>query len=326
MGKKACKGQCKQIQDFCDVLNFRYKLSVRLERLKKEKVKRFYWSILLLLPSCALLAQKIELKGTIKDQSGERLPQAYIVVLPDSITVPSNTTGSFTMNVLPGKKVVRVSYIGFENLQLNFNVSRDSTIQVVMRSKVNSLQEVVVTGQRNLQEEIFESNRTSTHILTKDIINAIPVLGGEADVIKTLQLLPGTVRGVEGSSDLFVRGGAADQNLVLLDGAPIYNTKSPVWFSIRIQSGYSRSRGGHQRWFSCRVWWKTFSPFSMFKSTSDIATRTHVSGDIGIIASRLYVEQPLVKNKASFWIAGRRTYIDQVIKNLSQRRTSVLLL
>lgn len=270
----------------------------------------------MLLLSFALLAQKIELKGTIRDQSGERLPQAYIFVLPDSVTVPSNTAGNFTMNVLPGKKVVRVSYIGFENFQLDFHVTRDSTIQVVMRAKVNSLAEVVVTGQRNVQEEIFESNRTSTHILTQDIIHAIPVLGGEADVIKTLQLLPGTVRGVEGSSDLFVRGGAADQNLVLLDGAPIYNTSHLFGFlsvfNPDILDRVEAINGGFPAEYGGRL-----SSILNVQSTSDIATRTHVSGDIGIIASRLYVEQPLVKNKASVWIGARRTYIDQVVKNLS---------
>ena len=80
---------------------------------------------------------------------------------------------------------------------------------------------------------------TGTNTLTGKDILAIPVLGGEADLIKTLQLLPGTVRGIEGSSDLFVRGGAADQNLVLLDDATIYNTSHLFGFSIRLQSRYA---------------------------------------------------------------------------------------
>lgn len=278
-------------------------------------MNRFYWLNLLILLPCALQAQKVELKGTVKDNSGERLPQAYIFVSPDSITVPSTASGNFSVNVSPGRKDIRVSYIGFENKHLSINLRRDSTVVIVMNSKINSLQEVVVTGQRNIQEETFLSNRTSTHILTQDIIHAIPVLGGEADLIKTLQLLPGTIRGVEGSSDLFVRGGAADQNLVLLDGAPIYNTSHLFGFisvfNPDVLDRVEAINGGFPAEYGGRL-----SSILDVKTVSDIPSRTHVSGDVGVIASRLYVEQPVVKDKVSFWVAGRRTYVDQVVKTI----------
>jgi outer membrane receptor for ferrienterochelin and colicin len=274
-----------------------------------------YWPILLAILTSSAWAQKIEIKGVVRDQSGERLPQAYVVILPDSITVPSNSSGHFSAKILPGKKDIRVSYIGFENTQLNVQIHKDTTIQVVMTSKVNALQEVVVTGQRNSQEETFQSNRTSTHLLSQDVINAIPVLGGEADLIKTLQLLPGTIRGVEGSSDLFVRGGAADQNLVLLDGAPIYNTSHLFGFlsvfNPDILERVEAINGGFPAEYGGRL-----SSILNVETINDIATHTHVSGDIGIIASRLYVEQPIKKDKASFWVAARRTYVDQVVKAL----------
>ncbi|RAV99716.1 TonB-dependent receptor [Pseudochryseolinea flava] len=278
---------------------------------------KIIFTISLLFYGCSLFAQTVTVKGVVKDDGTETLPQAFVSIMPDSITVPTSTTGKFSFKVAPGRKIIRVSYVGFENHVLSLNIKRDTTIQLVMRAKVSALEEVVVTGQRNVQEDVFNANRTSTHVLTQDIINAIPVLGGEADLIKTLQLLPGTLRGVEGSSDLFVRGGAADQNLVLLDGAPIYNTSHLFGFlsvfNPDILDKVEAINGGFPAEYGGRL-----SSILNVQSASDIATRTHLSGDIGVIASRLYVEQPIVKDKASFWIAGRRTYIDQVVKALGE--------
>lgn len=279
-------------------------------------MSKFYF-VLLVLIGPAVLAQKIEVKGVVKDPSGERLPMAHVLILPDSVTIPANSSGQFTAQLVPGKKDIRVSYVGYENLQFRLMLKRDTTLSLTMATKVNALREVVVTGDRNVQEDIFESNRTSTHVLTKDIINAIPVLGGEADVIKTLQLLPGIIRGVEGSSDLFVRGGAADQNLVLLDGVPIYNTSHLFGFlsvfNPDILDHVEAINGGFPAEYGGRL-----SSILNVQTTSAIPEKTHLSGDVGILASRLYLEQPIVKDKASFWVAGRRTYIDQVVKALGE--------
>jgi hypothetical protein len=153
--------------------------------------------------------------------------------------------------------------------------------------------------------------------LTKEIITALPVLGGEADVIKTLQLLPGTVRGIEGSSDLFVRGGAADQNLVLLDDVPIYNTSHLFGFlsvfNPDILEKVEAINGGFPAEYGGRL-----SSILNVETSSGIADRTHMSADIGVIATRLYMNQPIVKNKASIWLAGRRTYIDQVVRLINE--------
>src|SRR5690606_6758985 len=113
--------------------------------------------------------------------------------------------------------------------------------------------------------------------------------------------------------DLFVRGGAADQNLVLLDGAPIYNTSHLFGFlsvfNPSILDHVESINGGFPAEYGGRL-----SSILNITSNSDIARQTKGSGDIGLIATRLYLEQPLVKDKASFWIAGRRTYIDKVVK------------
>ncbi len=260
-----------------------------------------------------LQAQDINVTGVVQDDKGQPLPQAHVVVLPDSIFGLSDLEGEFRLKVPRGDKQIHVSYVGFEIFTRAIKFTRDTTLTVSLKSKASQLQEVVISSTRNPQQEIFEENQTSKHVLTQSDINAIPVLGGEADVIKTLQLLPGTVRGIEGSSDLFVRGGAADQNLVLLDDAPIYNTSHLFGFlsvfNADVLDRVEAINGGFPAEFGGRL-----SSILNVSTKSDIPQKTAVSGDIGLIASRLYVEQPVAKDRASFWIAGRRTYIDQVIR------------
>ena len=123
-----------------------------------------------------------------------------------------------------GKIQLSVSYTGYKKITQTIFLKRDTVIYFFLQSKNEELNEVVITADRTLQSDQFQTTRMSTNTLSGKEINAIPVLGGEADLIKTLQLLPGVSKGADGSTDLFVRGGAADQNLVLLDGAPVYNT------------------------------------------------------------------------------------------------------
>lgn len=263
------------------------------------------------------MAQTIAIRGEVRDRDGEKLPSANVLMLPDSVIVSTGIDGQFSATLKSGAKQVGISYTGYTPLWISFNAIRDTAVSLVLTPKVNQLSEVTIVANRYTHEDLVQSTRTGTNTLTKKDINAIPVLMGEADPIKTLQLLPGTLRGVEGSSDLFVRGGAADQNLVLLDGAPIYNTSHLFGFlSVfnpdaldnveAINGGFPAEYGGR------------LSSILNVTSNQRIPDRMHISGDIGLIASRLYVEQPIVKNKASFWIAGRRTYIDQVVKAINE--------
>jgi outer membrane cobalamin receptor len=272
--------------------------------------------LILLLLAYATYGQVV-LKGSIRDSDGQQLPQAHLFIHPDSITTTSGNDGKFSIRLRAGRKTLQVTYVGYKILQQEFVITRDSTVHVVMTPDVNELREIVVTGQRDFQHEIFDNNRTSTHVLTQDDINSIPVLGGEADVIKTLQLLPGTVRGVEGTSDLFVRGGAADQNLVLLDGAPIYNTSHLFGFlsvfNPDILHKVEAINGGFPAEYGGRL-----SSILDVESKVLMPDKTKISGDIGLIASRLMIEQPLVNDKLSLWVAGRRTYVDQVVRAIGE--------
>ena len=262
-----------------------------------------------------MVAQKTTLSGVVRNEEGEPLPLANILVLPDSVITSADRVGRFNVNVQKGRKEIIISYTGFETLNSKIVLASDTTITFMVVTKVAQLRAVTVNANRYSSEDIVQSTRTGTTTLTPKDINAIPSLGGEADLIKTLQLLPGTIRGVEGSSDLFVRGGAADQNLVLLDGAPIYNTSHLFGFlsvfNPSVLDNVESINGGFPAEYGGRL-----SSILNITSHSGLAEKTSGSGDIGLIASRFYVEQPVVKNKASFWIAGRRTYIDQVVKTV----------
>ncbi len=271
--------------------------------------------IFLLLP-WAGFAQTISINGLVKDSNSEKLPYAHVVILPDSIVSLSDVNGNFRMKVKPGLLTVQVSFTGYKTQIKSFTAKADTTVSFVLSPEISQLNEVVVRSDR-YQEELFYSTRSGTQIISQKDINSIPVLGGEADLIKTLQLLPGTIRGVEGSSDLFVRGGAADQNLTLLDDAPIYNTSHLFGFlsvfNPDVLDKVEAINGGFPARYGGRL-----SSILDVKTNSELARQTHLSGDIGLIASRIYLEQPIVKDKASFWIAGRRTYIDQVVRVIGE--------
>ncbi|HYI78507.1 MAG TPA: carboxypeptidase-like regulatory domain-containing protein, partial [Chryseolinea sp.] len=260
-----------------------------------------------------LMAQQVIVKGVVTDDKGQLLPQSHIAIFPDSVFTVTNSEGRFIIRATQGEKQLKVSYLGFEIFRRVMTLKNDTVWAISLKPQANQLEEIVISGKRDPLQEIFDNNQTSTHVLTQDDINAIPVLGGEADVIKTLQLLPGTVRGIEGSSDLFVRGGAADQNLVLLDEAPIYNTSHLFGFlsvfNADVLDNVEAINGGFPAEYGGRL-----SSILNVSTKSTIPDRTSLSGDIGLIASRLFIEQPIVKDKASFWLAVRRTYIDQVIR------------
>ncbi|MEI9919719.1 MAG: TonB-dependent receptor [Bacteroidota bacterium] len=280
---------------------------------------RFLFTIALVLVSAVCFAQNVTISGTVKERGTDQpLAVAYILVLPDSAGTAAGNDGSFTISVPPGNKTIIVSYVGYESYRRLVSVMRDVTYNIQLKPEIKELQEVEVHSNGIPNEALIRSTRSSTNVLTAEDIGSIPVLGGEADVIKTLQLLPGTVKGVDGSSDLFVRGGAADQNLVLFDGASVYNTSHLFGFlsvfNPDVVSKVESINGGFPSQYGGRL-----SSILNVSTKDVIPDRTHASIDAGIIATRLFVEQPLIKNKASIWIAGRRTYIDQVAKlaNLS---------
>lgn len=255
--------------------------------------------------------------GRVYDTQGQPLPSANVQAAPVQRSTVTGTQGDFALTLPTGEVTLTLSHTGYRKLVTRFTLSRDTLLTFFMESVSEQLEEVVVSADRLLQSDQFKESRASTYTLSGKEINSIPVLGGEADLIKTIQLLPGVSKGVEGTSDLFVRGGAADQNLVLLDGAPVYNTGHLFGFlsvfNPDILEGVEAMNGAFPASYGGRL-----SSILNVRSQSRPLDGFRMQGNVGLLASRLMVAQPIVKSKLDVWVAGRRTYIDQVVRTVGE--------
>jgi TonB-dependent Receptor Plug Domain/CarboxypepD_reg-like domain len=263
-------------------------------------------------------AQTHQLEGFVNDSTGAALSSAHIQVwTPKKKTITSGEHGDFSLAVPKGEIRIEISYTGFKKLSRSIFIKSDTTFVFRLESKAEELNEVIISADRTFQSDQFETTRMSTNTLSGKEISSIPVLGGEADLIKTLQLMPGVTKGADGTTDLFVRGGAADQNLVLLDGAPVYNTGHLFGFlsvfNPDILDKVESINGAFPSEYGGRL-----SSILDVSSKNGFPAKTKVKGNVGLLATRLMIEQPLVKDKLSIWVAGRRTYVDQVVKAVGQ--------
>lgn len=255
--------------------------------------------------------QRATISGYVKDSSnGEVLIMANVY---DALTLKGTTTNNygFFSLTLPSDTVhLVVSYVGYQSYASTFYLSTDTQIQIPLKP-TTLLEEIEVKANR--RERIEETTQMSTISLPVEDIKKLPAFMGEVDVLKVLQLLPGVQSGSEGSSGLYVRGGSPDQNLILLDGVPVYNVSHLFgFFSVFNADAINNVqliKGGFPARYGGRL-----------SSVLDIQMKEgnqkefHGEGSLGVIASRLTLEGPIVKNKASFLISGRRTYIDLLAK------------
>jgi hypothetical protein len=274
------------------------------------KVKLF---ILLLLSSTTLFAQqKFTISGTIRDKAtGEELIGATVVVkdIPNTGKA-ANEYGFYSISLPQGKYVLKASYIGYEDMIQTINLDKNFKLDWNLESG-KTLQEVTVKATKE-DDNITNNNMGTTKLDVKEI-SKIPVIFGEKDVLKTIQLLPGIKSAGEGNSGFYVRGGGADQNLILLDEAPVYNASHLLGFFSTFNSDAIKDatiiKGNSPSQYGGRL-----------SSVLDVRMREgndkdyNVSGGIGLISSRLSVEGPIQKEKSSFMISGRRTYADLFLK------------
>lgn len=258
-------------------------------------------------------AQKnVTISGTIKDGStGESLIGATVSVeeLPNTGTT-TNEYGFYSLSIPPGMYIFNVSYVGFadqkERVNLSVNISKDWNLQEGI-----TIQEVVVTAVKN--DENLSRSAMGTEVLNIKEIAKIPVLFGEKDLVKTIQLMPGVKSNGEGSNGFSVRGGATDQNLILLDEAPVYNASHLLGFFSTFNSDAIKDatiiKGNSPAQFGGRL-----SSVLDVKMKEGNNKQYNISGGIGLISSRLTVEGPIQKEKSSFIVSGRRTYVDLFAK------------
>jgi hypothetical protein len=272
--------------------------------------KILFFTILCTISTVAF-GQKYTLSGYVKDSSsGETINNAQIQIVNSKSTISTNAYGFFSLTLPKGNYTVIISASGFFQQELPLSLQKDEQFIFALNPESESFKEVNIRAKRNDNVKKID---ISTQSISGKTIKKIPAFLGEADVIKSIQLLPGVTTVGEGASGFNVRGGAIDQNLVLMDEAPVFNSAHLFgFFSIfnpdavkdvqLVKGGIPANYGGR------------------LSSVLDVITRDgnkksyQASGGVGTIFSRGTFEGPIVKNKASFLVSGRRSYIDLLAK------------
>lgn len=272
-----------------------------------NQIKTLFLLSVLLLSSMGMTAQdKVTISGYVKDAStGETLIGANVYVKSDPTKgTYSNTYGFYSLTIDPGKYTLVSTYLGYQNQEVDIDAFDKKSINFELGEGVQ-IEEVVVTADE--PDKNVEGTEMGTVDLPVEQIKRLPALLGEVDVLKTIQLLPGVSSVGEGNAGFYVRGGGPDQNLVLLDEAVVYNTGHMLgFFSVFNADAIKNTtiiKGGAPAQYGGRI-----------SSVLDIQMKEGnnknyaVQGGIGLISSRLTLEGPIVKEKASFIVSGRRTY------------------
>ena len=252
--------------------------------------------------------QKYTISGYIEDaQTGEKLIGANVYEANTFVGTTTNVYGFFSLTLPADSVQLRASFIGYNNYEKSFILNKNEQITISLNSG-ELLQEVEVKA-TEVSETIEERSQMSAVSIPIQQIKSLPTFLGEVDVLKALQLLPGIQSGSEGSSGLYVRGGGPDQNLILLDGVPVYNASHLFGFFSVFNADAINSveliKGG----FPARYGGRLSSVIDIRMKEGNMK-KISGSASIGLISSKLTLEAPLIKDKTSFIVSGRRTYID----------------
>ncbi len=274
--------------------------------------KIFFAGLAVLCAVAAHAQQKYTLNGYVRGASdGEELIGVTVLVKELSNGVITNAYGFYSLTLPPGEYTVRYSFIGFETVERKITLDKDISQNISLSEELLELEEVVVTG------ESPEANVTNIQMSVNEIdiqqVKKLPALFGEPDIIKTVQFLPGVISAGEGTSSFFVRGGSADQNLILIDEAPVYDPSHLFGlfsvFNADIIKDSELYKGGIPSRFGGRL-----------SSILDVRTRDgnnkEFEGDagIGLLASSISLEGPIKKDESSFIVSARRSYVDLFLR------------
>ena len=218
----------------------------------------------------------------------------------------TNNFGYYSLKLNEGKVSLKASFVGFDPFETAFELKKDTVINIAL-SQSNQLNEVTVTA-RAIESNV-KGSQMSTIELPVTQLKKVPAMFGETDVIKALQLLPGIQSGTEGSAGMYVRGGGPDENLILLDGVPLYNVNHAAGFFSAFNSDAIKNVTLYKGNFPARFGGRLSSVVDVRMKDGDMY-EYHGNFSLGVIASKINVEGPIVKGKTSFNLSFRRTYYD----------------
>lgn len=269
----------------------------------------FTFLLLCLLVTAVQAQNRVTLSGYVKDgASGEGLIGASVSVqeLP-GVGIATNEYGFYSLTLPQGDYTLLVTYLGYITESKPVKLSAAQKLDVALRQNATTLKEVEITTRK--EDNNVRSMEMSTLKMQVAQIKSMPALMGEVDLVKAIQLMPGVQNAGEGTSGFYVRGGGADQNLILLDEAPVYNASHLMGFFSVFNADAIKDvqlyKGGIPAQHGGRL-----SSLLDIRMKEGNNQKMEVSGGIGTISSRLTVEAPIIKDKSSFILSGRRTYAD----------------
>lgn len=270
--------------------------------------------LLLFLPVLTSAQQKYTLSGSVTDaSSGEDLTGATVIAVGSNKGTATNSYGFYSISLPEGDITIRVSFIGYNTFETKASLNKDISLNIELEPSVQALGEVVVSSEND--EENISSPATGVEKLDIRKIESIPVFFGEKDILKTIQLLTGISNASEGSTGFNVRGGSIGQNLILLDEAPVYSSAHLMGFFSVFNSDAIKDvtvyKGGIPALYGGRA-----SSVVDIVMNNGNSKNFSASGGIGLVSSRLTIELPIIKDRMSFILSGRRTYADLMARTL----------
>ena len=270
----------------------------------------------LLISAAAWSQEKVTLNGYIKDASnGEELLGVAIYIPSLKAGTVTNDYGFYALTIPRGTYDVQITYIGYKQQLLHLDLQENTSQNINMESEAQMMQEIIIED-KPLDENVV-AVQMSKNTLNMTQVRKLPALFGEIDIIKNIQMLPGVISAGEGTSSFFVRGGSADQNLILIDEAPVYDPSHLFGlfsvFNADVIKDSELYKGGIPARFGGRL-----SSILEVRTKDGNNKDFDVSGGIGTMASRVAVEGPIVREKSSFIVSARRSYVDLFLKAANQ--------
>ena len=263
-------------------------------------------------------AKSFTISGYIKDKaSNETLIGASVYEVAGNRGTTTNVYGFYSLTLPPGTYRINFSYVGYGSISRDIELNDDLELSLEL-AEGSALSEVVVSAEKSGPSR-HEENRMSVNKISMSKVKALPVLLGERDVLKIIQLLPGVQSGAEGTSGLYVRGGGPDQNLMLLDGVPIYNANHLFGFLSTFNGDAVKSaeiiKGGFPARYGGRL-----SSIVDIRMKEGNMREFHGSASVGLISGKLNLEGPLATDRTSFSLSGRRTWLDALTTPIQDAR------
>jgi len=285
-------------------------------------MKKFILSFLFAFSIVTSFSQNYTISGYVKDaKNGEALIGVSIYKKGTTIGVISNVYGFYSLTLPAGRHTIGFSYLGYTTVLKDTSLSKNITFNIELAEESKTLTEVTISSER--EDQNVKSMEMSAVKMDIKQISKIPALLGEVDIIRAIQLLPGVTTMGEGATGFNVRGGNIDQNLILLDEAPVYNSSHLFGFfsifnpdavkDVKLIKGGIPSRYGGR-----------LSSILDIRMKEGNSKKLQINGGIGTIFSRLSIEGPIIKDKMSFIVAARRSYIDVLARPILKQQYAQL--